>query len=70
MKMIVTGIVAAVLIAVGASFAVRTQGTDRPAWQVYSPPSAREGEPAQNLVGLTWTGEGEVGATGSADPAS
>jgi hypothetical protein len=70
MKMIVTGIVAAIVIAAGANFFMRAQGNDRSAWQVYSTPSARVADPGQNLVGPAWTGEGEAGATGSAEPAS
>ena len=63
MGIIVTGIVAAFVIAIGASYVVRSQGDDRPAWQVYSTSSARVDDPGQNLVGPGWTGLGEVSAT-------
>jgi hypothetical protein len=68
--MIVTGVVAAFVIAIGASFLVGAQSDDRPAWQVYSTSSARVGDPGQNLVGPAWTGEGEVTAAEEADPVS
>jgi hypothetical protein len=62
MGMIVTGIGAAIAIAIGASFFLSAQGEDRPAWQVYSSSSTRVADPGQNLVGPGWTGEAEVGA--------
>jgi hypothetical protein len=62
MGMIVTGIVAAFVIAIGASYFARAQGDDRPAWQVYTTSSARVDDPGQNLVGPGWTGLGEVSA--------
>lgn len=60
MGMIVTGVVVAVAIAIGASYFMRAEGDDRPAWQVYSTSSVRVGDPGDNLVGPGWTGEGEV----------
>lgn len=68
MGMIVTGVVAAFAIAIGASYFVGAQGDDRSAWQVYSTSSARVGDPGENLVGPGWTGEGEVSAAEEADP--
>ena len=62
MGMIFTGIVAAIIIAIGAGFFLSSQGDDRPAWQVYSSSSARVGDPGENLVGPGWTGLGEVTA--------
>ena len=70
MGMIVTGVVAAFVIAIGANYFVGAQGDDRAAWQVYSSSSARVGDPGENLVGPGWTGEGEVSAAEKADPAS
>jgi len=61
MGMIVTGIAAAFVIAIGASYVARAQGDDRPAWQVYSTSSTRVDDPGQNLVGPGWTGEAVVG---------
>jgi hypothetical protein len=55
MGVILTGIVVAVVIAVGAGFVLR--GEQEPAWQVYSTESARVGDPGHNLVGPNWTGE-------------
>jgi hypothetical protein len=66
--MIVTGVVAAFAIAIGASYFMREQGDDRPAWQVYSTSSARVGDPGENLVGPGWTGEGEITAAEAEDP--
>ena len=62
MGMIVTGVVTAFVIAIGASYVVGAQRDDRPVWQVYSTSSSRVGDPGENLVGPGWTGEGEVGA--------
>lgn len=70
MGMIVTGVVAAIAIAIGASYFVRAQGDDRPAWQVYSTSSVRVGDPGENLVGPGWTGEGEITAAEEDDPVS
>ena len=52
MGMIVTGVVAAFAIAIGASYFVGAQGDDRSAWQVYSSSSARVGDPGENWSGL------------------
>jgi hypothetical protein len=70
MKMIVTGIVAAIAIAVGANLIVGARGTDRSTWEVYSTPGARVGDPGENLVGPSWTGVGQVGASEDATAAN
>jgi hypothetical protein len=71
MGTIVAGIVAAVVIAVGAGFVLREQGQERLAWEVYSTDSTRVADPGENLVGPAWTGEGETGAaTEPGQPAS
>lgn len=62
MGMIVTGIVAAIAIAIGASYFVDTRDDNPPAWQVYSTSSARVGNPGHNLVGTNWTGLAVVDA--------
>lgn len=55
MKVVLIGIVAAVVLAAGAGFALQSQ--QRPAYEVYSTPSARVGNPGENLVGPAWSGE-------------
>jgi hypothetical protein len=55
MGMILTGIVVAVAIAIGAGYYLRAE--QEPAWQVYSTESTRVGDPGHNLVGQNWTGE-------------
>lgn len=55
MGVILTGIVVAIALAVGAGFVLR--GEQEPAWQVYSTDSTRVGNPGANLVGQNWTGE-------------
>jgi hypothetical protein len=62
MGMIFAGIVSAIVIAIGASYYLRSEGQHRLAWEVYSSPSTRVADPGDNLVGPAWTGEGEVGA--------
>lgn len=57
MGVIFTGIIAAIVIAVAAGFALRTQ--QQPAWEVYSTSSARVGDPGANLVGPDFSGEPE-----------
>ena len=60
MGVVLTGIVAAIVIAVGAGIFLR--GQQEPAWEVYSTASTRVGNPGQNLVGADFSGEpdGEV----------
>lgn len=55
MGVILGGIVAAIVLAVGAGFVLRSE--QEPAWEVYSTQSTRVGEPGDNLVGPDWTGE-------------
>ena len=67
MGMILTGIVVAVAIALGAGYFLLNAQQQRPAWQVYSTDSTRVGDPGHNLVGQNWTGEPGNSATGSAE---
>jgi hypothetical protein len=60
MGVILTGIVAAIVLAVGAGFIMR--GGQEPSWQVYSTESTRVGDPGHNLVGTDFTGEPGGGA--------
>ena len=57
MKVLLTGIAAAVLIAwaIGAILPLEP----KLAWQAYSSTSVRVGDPGSNLVGLGWTGESQ-----------
>jgi hypothetical protein len=70
MGTILAGVLAAVVIAIGAGFVLREQGQQRMAWEVYSTSGARVGDPGENLVGPAWTGEGEADATEPEQPAS
>ena len=54
MGVILTGIVAAIVIALGAGFVLRAE--QKPAWEVYSTASTRVGDPGVNLVGSDWSG--------------
>ena len=56
MGMILTGIVVAIVIAIGAGYFLSTE-QQQPAWQVLSSSSTRVDDPGQNLVGPAWTGE-------------
>jgi hypothetical protein len=60
MGVILVGIAAAIVIAIGASFVLDAE--QEPAWQVYSTQSTRVGEPGDNLVGPSWNGEPGAGA--------
>ena len=61
MGTILAGIVAAIVIAIGAGAFLRTE--QEPAWQVYSSGvSTRVGDPGTNLVGEDWSGEPGGGA--------
>jgi hypothetical protein len=53
--MILTGIVLAIVIAIGAGYFMNSE--QRPSWEVYSTDSTRVGDPGHNLVGQNWTGE-------------
>lgn len=66
MGMILTGIVVAIVIAVGAGYFLSTQ-EQQPTWQVLSSSSTRVDDPGHNLVGPGWTGEGVVEAEEEAD---
>ena len=69
MSVILAGIVAAVIFAVGAGFVLR--GQQEPSWQVYSTTSTRVGDPGANLVGSDFSGEaggGEAHAEGEETP--
>jgi hypothetical protein len=63
MKMIVSGIVAAILLGVIA--AVVLPSVQAPSYAAYSTSSARVGDPGSNLVGENWTGNPEVPGDGS-----
>ncbi len=58
MKVIISGIVAAVVLAALGAYVLT--GEQKPAWEVYSTSSARVGNPGHNLVGPNWSGEPEV----------
>jgi hypothetical protein len=60
MGVILMGIAAAIVIAIGAS--VVLDAKQEPAWQAYSTEGARVGEPGDNLVGPGWSGEPGGGA--------
>jgi len=69
MGTIVSGIVAAVVIAVAASYILRAE--QEPAWEAYSTQSVRVGDPGHNLVGPDYSGEpggGEAHAEGEETP--
>jgi hypothetical protein len=71
MGMILTGIVVAIAIAIGAGYFLLSTQQQRPAWQVYSSDSTRVGDPGHNLVGQNWTGEpgGSSATAGSGEEA-
>lgn len=69
MGVIFSGIVAAVVIAIGAGFVLRSE--QESAYEAYSTQSTRVGEPGNNLVGPDWSGEpggGESRAEGEETP--
>lgn len=55
MGAILTGIVVAIAIAIGAGYFLPQE--QKQAWQVYSTSSTRVGDPGENLVGSGWTGD-------------
>ena len=55
MGMIVGGALAAVVLAVGAGFVLRSY--QEPAYERYTTQSVRVGDPGENLVGADWSGE-------------
>jgi hypothetical protein len=62
MRMILTGIVLAIVIAVGAGYVLQAQ--QELSWQFFSTDSTRVGDPGNNLVGRNWTGEPRGSSTG------
>lgn len=66
MGAILTGIIIAIAIAVGAVY-VLPEGHSQ-AWQVYSTTSTRVGDPGENLVGSGWTGESTVAEAADKSP--
>ena len=66
MGMILTGIVVAIAIGIGAGSFMSSE-QQQPAWQVLSSSSTRVDDPGHNLVGPGWTGEGVVQAEEQAD---
>ncbi len=59
MGVVISGIVLACVIGLGAGFFFLNTQDNQPSWQVYqSTQSARVGDPGDNLVGKNWTGEG------------
>lgn len=69
MGVILTAIIVAVAIAIGAGYFMSAE--QKLAWQAYSSSSTRVGDPGHNLVGPGWTGDAsgeavEVEADGSA----
>lgn len=58
MGVILTGIIAAIVLAVGAGFVLRAE--QEPAWKVYSTGSTRVGDPGHNLVGADFDGGSEA----------
>lgn len=54
MRMIISGVVAAILLGVIAAAVLRS--VQAPSHAVYSTSSARVGDPGSNLVGENWTG--------------
>lgn len=61
MGMILSGIVVAIAVAVGAGYFLLNSQQQLPAWQVYTSESARIGDPGHNLVGQNWTGDARPG---------
>lgn len=59
MGVILTGVVVAIAIAIGAGYVLPRE--QKQAWQVYSTTSTRVGDPGENLVGSGWTGESSLG---------
>lgn len=57
MGVILTGIVAAIAVALVAGL-VLPSIVEKPSWEVFSTTGARVGDPGENLVGPNWSGEG------------
>jgi hypothetical protein len=58
MRVLLSGIVAAAVIAIVAGFALRS--AQEPAYKVYTSSSARVDDPGSNLVGKNWSGDPRV----------
>ncbi len=54
MRVILSGIVAAIVVGVIAALVL--PAFQKPAYEIYSTSSTRVGEPGSNLVGERWTG--------------
>lgn len=66
MGVILTGIIVAIAIAIGAGYFLPKE--QKQAWEVYSTTSTRVGDPGDNLVGPRWTGESTVPQAGDESP--
>lgn len=60
MKAMLTGIVVALVVAIGVGYVLPLD--PRLSWQVFSSSSTRVADPGTNLVGPGWTGENEAEA--------
>ena len=58
MNIVLSGIAAALVLAVLAGFGLRA--VQEPAYRAYSTSGTRVGDPGYNLVGGRWNGQGEV----------
>ena len=63
MRIIVTSIIAAVLLAVAAGAALST--AQKPVYQTRAMPSVRIDDPGNNLVGADWSGLTKLAASGT-----
>jgi uncharacterized protein involved in exopolysaccharide biosynthesis len=63
MRIIVTSIIAAVLLAVGAGAVLSS--AQKPVYQTRAMPSVRIDDPGNNLVGLDWSGLPKAAASGT-----
>ena len=68
MKVMFASFLAAIVLAVAASFVLN--GSQRTAYDAYATSGARVGEPGHNLVGPNWSGNNERGATTHSTPRS
>ena len=66
MGVILTGIIVAIAIAIGAGYFLPKE--QKQAWEVYSTTSTRVGDPGENLVGSGWTGESTVAQAADKSP--
>jgi hypothetical protein len=63
MKTFLSGIVGAIAVAVIAAFALSI--AQEPAYEVYSSPSVRVGQPGSNLIGPAWSRGSKPGGNAS-----